>query len=457
LKRATVLVVLATAVSTLAPAVYGQATIDHSDIVGLVAGFIQATAYFRVPVEKLVDGAIRGMTAALGDGAAKYLSRGEIEQELEAARRRSGSVGIELHAWGGELVISRVLEGSPALAAGLCAGDVLVGIGSARLGDDLDLALRLLGGEPGAPVELWVTPAGSTTPRPVVLTRQPGHPPVVEWNRVNQVLVVQLRALTAEALGLVRGALLEGGFDALVLDLRDNGGGRLEVAVEMAVALSGQDSPGWERGLNGRVEELRCDVTPPPWLKAEIPIALLVNARTASAAELLAAALQDAGRAVVVGERTLGKGTVQRSFPLPNGGMLTLTVSELLRPSGTRLHGVGVTPDVLVRPGHPLPEPLPVLHRTLAGWTVGLDVLALQEWLDRAGYDPGPLDGILGPLTLAAFKTVLRDLNLAERERVSPDVIRAISASQREGGAGDRALQAAIAVLRDRAATSSQP
>ncbi|MEW6523192.1 MAG: S41 family peptidase [Bacillota bacterium] len=397
---------------------------------------------------KLVDGALRGAVEALRDPASQYLSAQELNDGLAAARRRAGTLGLELRVVDGTVQVARVAEGGPAASAGLLPGDTLLAVGTAHIGSDLDLAIRILEGEPGTRVDVTVMVGGTGRTVIVSLQRQSAALPVVEGNHIQGVLVIQVRAITSEARSLLLHAIEGLGAEPFILDLRGNEGGNLEVAIALAQDLTGQATVGFELRRDGTRGGLG-DASPPTHaVDPGARIVVMVDGRTASAAEFLAAALQDLAGAVVVGQRTLGKGTVQQSFPLANGGLLRLTVSELLRSTGERLHGVGVHPDVPIRISAASVAPVPNLYRPVRLWTVGLDVLALQEWLHKMGYNPGPLDGIFGPRSLAAVMELQDELGLVPRDTIDASWLKAVESllAARASLPGDRVLEEAVRV-----------
>ena len=265
------------------------------------------------------------------------------------------SVGLELKMEQGRLTVVRALPGGPAEKAGLRADDVITSVdGRPTEGMGLAQAVSLLRGEVGTLTQLQVRRAGETAPLEIQAERAPvPAPAALTWDIEGRVALVRITAFNAttgadfraalEAAAAQAGAPVQG----LVLDLRGNAGGLLDVAEHLGslllppgtvIATLRGRSPMNERRLTARDG----DILP------GVQISVLVDGRTGAGAELVAGALQDHGRALLIGARTTGAGTIQTVLPLPRdeGGML-LTTARMLRPTGTPIDQAGVTPDLL--------------------------------------------------------------------------------------------------------------
>ncbi len=283
--------------------------------------------------------------------------------------RRRLERGIDPKAWGlfvswsadrGALVVDDVLAGSAAARAGLRPGDRIVAAGGHRFARDTGRAtalsylfapegdlVRMAVRRPGRPDRAVVVRAATGSGRAVrgMLRRTPAGP-------VAAVTIAGFRAGTARAarktLATLR-ARAPGDLAAIVLDLRGNPGGRVAEALVLADAFVDAGVLVRLRGRGGRI--LREEPAHAGDTDTKTPLFVLVDRRSASAAELLAAALQDHKRAVVIGERTFGKGTVQEVIGLPDGSALAMTVARYTSPADRVIDGVGVAPDVWTRPG----------------------------------------------------------------------------------------------------------
>jgi carboxyl-terminal processing protease len=316
-----------------------------------------------------------------------------IEAGEDRARRagRAG-LGLTLGQRGALIEVRAVVRDSPAAIVGLRPGDILAAIDGQRTQDQDPMTITaLLAGAEGSVVTLsWRGRDGRT--RDAQLVRAMVPPETVFAQRFADVLVLRITSFsnsTASHLALsVQDALSEPHpVDGIVLDLRDNRGGLLRQAVTAADAFlpaglvattAGRDPDAtnvW-RSTEGELAE-------------NVPVIILVDGRTASAAEILAAALADRGRAVVVGSETVGKGMVQTIDPLPDGGELFVTWSQTLAPLGWPLQGLGVLPQVCTSLG---PE---ALSRQLASLSTGFQPMAAAIRRSRAARVPVPASDVL--------------------------------------------------------------
>jgi carboxyl-terminal processing protease len=312
---------------------------------------ILADAADPVSREALDRAAVEGMLKALGDRWSAYYEPAEFDSFQAGLDGRYSGVGVWLRsAQDGQVYVGSVQPGSPADVAGLVPGDRLVEIADTAVADrTLGEVAQALRGDAGTTVTVVVSRDGER--RAVVLRRDELANDDVEVTRlVGDVQVVHVSSFTRGVGASVRAAVSASpavGTSApagVVLDLRGNPGGLLTEAVEVAsVFLSGGAVVSYEE----RGEPMRHldavgegDTT--------VPLVVLVDEGTASAAEVVAGAMQDRNRAVLVGSRTYGKGSVQESRTLSDGSAIELTVGRYLTPSGRSVDGVGIEPDVLV-------------------------------------------------------------------------------------------------------------
>jgi carboxyl-terminal processing protease len=317
------------------------------------ANRIMADAARPVSREQLDRAAVEGMLKALGDRWSTYFQPAEFSSFQAGLDGRYSGIGVWLRsAQDGEVYLGSVQPGSPADKAGLVAGDRLLAVD----GDDVtDLSLskvaQKLRGDAGTLLRLAVERDGE--PVALSLVRDDLASDDVEVARLKgDVEVVRVTAFTRGVGAAVRkavattGAAGQPGSAGIVLDLRGNPGGLLTEAVEVASAfLDGGAVVSYEK-RGEPVHHLDAvgsgDTT--------VPLVVLVDGGTASAAEVVAAALQDRNRAVIVGSRTYGKGSVQEPRALSDGSAIELTVGRYLTPAGRSIDGVGIEPDVAVAP-----------------------------------------------------------------------------------------------------------
>jgi len=286
-------------------------------------------------------------------------------RELEAQTSGSfGGVGIEVSQKDGHFVVVAPIEGTPAWRAGIQPGDRIVGIEGALLRDlSLAEAVRRMRGPKGTKVRLTLAREGASEPIELTLVREIIRVQSVTTQEIEgdigYVRIRQFQARTARDLetGLAR---LEksGHLGGIVLDLRNNPGGLLSAAVEVAERLlpSGKlvvYTEGRIRTHNARF------VAHARRARTDVPVVVLVNQGSASAAEIVAAAIQDHGRGAVLGQRTFGKGSVQTIIALSGGAALRLTTARYFTPKGRSINGSGITPDLLIQPPAADPAAVP--------------------------------------------------------------------------------------------------
>jgi len=269
------------------------------------------------------------------------------------------------------LMVTSSLKG-PARQAGIRAGDVIVRIDgrqAALLG--FDRAISLIPGEAGTTVVLTVRRPGEPEAIHVPIVREPVSLPVirsrlvtVKERRLGYIRLLAFSEGAADRISLVTGRFVEAGAEGLILDLRGNPGGLLAQAIRVTSLYIESGVICSTEGVNQEARVFTAGGDP---LETELPVVVLVDDGTASAAEIVAAALRDNKRAVLVGGRTYGKATVQSIFPLSNGAALRLTTANYLTPAGKSIGGRGIKPKVkaLDDPRTRIDEALAAAKRTL--------------------------------------------------------------------------------------------
>ena len=299
--------------------------------------------------QRLAYGTIAGMVSSLGDtGHSTFLTPTEVRLATNFERGQFEGVGIEIQEKNGNVVIVAPIEGSPAQKAGLRSGDIILKVDGQPVKDVADAVQRILG-PAGTSVTLTIQASSGGT-RDVTLIRAKINVESVTWIKLPGTNIVHLKISSLsggtttqldKALVAIKGADVSG----IILDLRGNPGGLLDEAVAAASRFLRSGNVLLEKDAKGRI-------TPVSVMSAttvtDLPLVVLVDQGTASAAEIVAGALHDAGRAKLVGETTFGTGTVLRQFPLSDGSALLLAVQEWLTPSGKTIWHVGLIPDDVV-------------------------------------------------------------------------------------------------------------
>lgn len=312
---------------------------------------------------QLLHQAIRGMVAAL-DSHSVFLDPAEYEALKVATAGSYAGIGIEVEPSADGIVIAVRMAASPAAKAGLLQGDIITNIdGVDVVPTDLDGTITHLRGEAGTVVHLTVRRAGTPQPLNFAIEREQVELPSVAaqllapdvgYLRISSFTDGTAAELEAAVATLERasGAPLRG----IVIDLRNNPGGVVDAAARVADDFLDQ---GVIVSAEGRTPEARFKLTAQPGdISAGAQLAVLVNGGSASAAEILAAALRDNGRATLIGRRTYGKGSVQTIMPLEDGAALKLTTSRYFTPLGVSINGIGINPDIVLAANDVSPMPL---------------------------------------------------------------------------------------------------
>jgi carboxyl-terminal processing protease len=305
--------------------------------------------------DELVHGAIRGMVETL-DPHSTYLDPEEFRMFRSDTQGRFGGVGVEVDVRDGWLTVRGVFEGGPADEAGVEVGDRFLAVGGRNARDmPLSEAVRIMRGEPGTAIEVRIRRDGEDDALVLSITREIIEVDAVEARILpDRILHIRLRAFQGTTTRELRRALDlavertagDGGLRGVLLDLRRNPGGLLHEAVTVSDEFIGSGTLVTTRGRGGRL--LRESTAHGPGTRPDWPMVVLVDHYTASAAEIVAGALQDHRRALVVGSTTWGKGSVQTLFQLPGGSALKLTIARYYTPSGRSIQAQGITPDIEV-------------------------------------------------------------------------------------------------------------
>lgn len=328
-----------------------------SQLQNFVAILNRVKADYVEPVsdKKLLDAALHGMLSGL-DPHSSYLDPDEYKNMKAMTSGKFGGLGIEVTAQDGVIRVVSPIDDTPAAKAGIKAGDLIVKINNTAVsGLDLTDAVDKMRGDPGTKITLTIIRKNAPKPIVVTLTREIIHvtsvrsrmlEPGYGYVRISQfssdtgdALVAQVKKLQKDAGGKLKG---------LVLDLRNNPGGVLTAAVQVADAFINKGPIVSIRGRDPDSNHVWY-ATPGDLLNGA-PMVVLVNSGSASASEIVAGALKDDHRALILGTRTFGKGSVQTIMPLANGAALRLTTARYYTPSGRSIQGEGILPDIQIQP-----------------------------------------------------------------------------------------------------------
>jgi carboxyl-terminal processing protease len=333
----------------------GERDAPYAPLSQLARVLVQVENQYVDPVDRqrLLEGAIKGMVAEL-DPHSAYMPRREFAMFNEDTGGSFGGIGVEVDFRSGKVVILAPLPGAPAARAGIRSGDELVVVDGKAIGAlPAEAIVRRMRGAPGTRVKVSLRRAGEPELLEFELVREQVKVRSVEARRLSgDVAYIRLRQFQSgthdeliEAVGSLRKTSPEP-LRGVVLDLRNNPGGLVDEAEAVADELL--DGGGiYSTRHRGRVLD-EANARPGGAL-ARLPMAVLVNEYSASSSELVAGALRDSGKAVLVGSPTFGKGSVQTIFELPGGTGLRLTTMRYYTPSGQAIQAAGIQPDVEVR------------------------------------------------------------------------------------------------------------
>jgi len=295
--------------------------------------------------QKLIDGASRGVAAAAGDQWTVFMDKTEAADfDKELTGKIGGGIGAEIGTRSGQPTIIRVLPDNPAEKAGLQAGDVIVEVsGKSTVGLASDKTVSLIRGEVGTTVKIIVQRGDES--KEFTITRATVVNPSVQSSTVDGVGMLRITRFDGETSSLAETAardFKERGVSKVILDLRDNGGGYITAAQDVAGLWLDNKVVVTEKAGATVIDELRSGSKP---ILAGMKTVVLVNGNSASASEIVAGALQDYGAATLIGEKTYGKGTVQKLVDLENGAKLKVTTARWYTPKGKNITKEGIQPD----------------------------------------------------------------------------------------------------------------
>jgi carboxyl-terminal processing protease len=392
---------------------------------GKVLAQVEQTYVDPVDRNKLLEGSIAGMVAHL-DPHSSYMNREEYTLFRSDSEGTFAGIGIEVDLRSDVATVIAPIEGGPAERAGLRSGDQILAVNGQGLDDhSLDAMMKRLRGPAGTTVRLTVRRPGIREPLVIAITRALVHVASVRGRRltggIGYLRIVQFQEHAASEFLRVAAGLLA--------DLRSNPGGIVDEASDIADQFLERGSIYSMRARGALIDEVHASAG---GAFTKVPVVVLVNEWSASASELLAGALQDNQRAVVVGMRTFGKGSVQSIYDLPNGAGLKLTTARYYTPAGHAIQADGVHPDVVAVPtlpestafgvtrerdldGH-LPAESPPTTRAAAG--VAVAVAPGEVAVPRA-IPPDPRTGSDALLKLA-YETLLKRMQNTTSSPVAP-------------------------------------
>jgi len=328
-------------------------TEEESQIVKSITKFrklVQEEYLGKVDEQELIDGAIKGYIEALGDPYSQYYTATEMKDEMESVNGEYVGIGVYIGAnTQTKQIVMWPMAGSAAEQAGVKNGDILKKINDVNYdADTMEDAVKVIKeGKEGEKIKLVVEREGKEVE--IEVERKKVEIKHVAFSvledGVGYIQISSFEGSCVDEFEDAYSALKEQGITSLVIDVRDNGGGVVDYAIDIADLLLDKDVTIFKLSdKDGKEEEIKTSKTK----KIDMPIALLINEKSASASEILAGALQDHGRATLVGTKTYGKGVMQTLHKLPDGTGIKLTTNEYCTPKGNKINGQGIKPDTEV-------------------------------------------------------------------------------------------------------------
>lgn len=330
-----------------------NSALDSNTIVKLQALEQTIDRYFflhEVTDEEMRNGLYKGLLASLDDPYSEYYTAEELNSMMEQSEGIYYGIGayVQLDESTGLPKISGVIEGSPAEEANLRANDLIYEVdGASTYGLNLTEAVALIKGPEGTEVELTLIREGESDYLKLILTRRRLESPTVEFSMLEDnmayIQVTEFDSVTvdqfADALAMAKGSNAKG----IILDLRGNPGGNLDAVVDMCNMILPKGMIVYTENKYGNREEYKSDGKH----ELELPLVVLVDMNSASAAEIMAGAIKDYELGTLVGTTTFGKGIVQQIMSFRDGSAIKITISAYYTPKGNNIHGIGIVPDVV--------------------------------------------------------------------------------------------------------------
>ncbi|WP_130819446.1 S41 family peptidase [Anaerococcus vaginimassiliensis] len=326
----------------------------HLQEMEMLKGLIDENFLFDYEEKDLYDGSLKGMFANLGDPYTQYYTKEEFSKLMESIDGRYKGIGVLVQASKEGLIkVVQVFDDSPAKEAGMKAGDYITKVeGDEFTADQMEEAVALMKGDEDTTVNITIKRISDDKSegedidlkvdrRDVRVDTVDESIKEVDGKKIGYIHIKSFDDVTKEDFDKSYKKLKDGGIEGLVLDLRNNPGGSLDVCLDIADKFLDEGTIVTTKDKKGNVVTEESDAE-----MDDIPMTVLVNENSASASEILSGALKDRKRAKVIGQKTFGKGIVQKLFPLNDGSGVKITISEYHTPSGAKINKVGVSPDI---------------------------------------------------------------------------------------------------------------
>ncbi len=380
--------------------------------------YISKSYFSDVDQQKMIDGAIKGMMDSLEDPFSEYMSAEQAKQFTEQISGSFEGIGAEINSKENKIVIVSPIKGSPAEAAGLKPNDIVVSADGTSLdGLTATEAVKLIKGPKGSAVKLVIERPGQAEPIEVEIIRDTISVKSVEAKMLeNDVAHISVSIFSQDTAKEFKDSLQEmqdKGMKSLILDFRGNPGGLLNVAESIADCFVPEGK------IIVQTEEKDGDKTPDyatsnKGFKVEVPLVVLIDNGSASASEVVAAALHDSANAKLVGVKSYGKGTIQTTKNMKDQSEIKLTIGKWLTPKGVWVHKEGIVPDIESK----LPDYANVTminpSTQLDKGNISADTENAEKMLVALGYEPGTVNNVFDEATATAVTAFQKDNNIAQ-------------------------------------------
>lgn len=402
--------------------------------------------------EKAVEGAINGMVKALEDPYSTYMTPTETSDFMESVQGKFEGIGAEIREENGQIVVVTPILGSPSEKAGIKPNDILLEVNGIKLsGMKASEAVTHVRGPKGTEAKLLIDRPGYDRPFQITLIRDT-IPLNTVFSRMldGELGYIQITKVSEETnleFGRALEQLKSSGAKGIVLDVRQNPGGLLKQAVQIAEHFVPNGKLILQVKYPGDKVQVHRSQSKQ---NVDLPVVLLIDRGSASAAEIIAGALRESAGVTLVGENTFGKGTVQNTASFNDGSSLKYTSAQWLTPEGNHIHKVGIKPDVEVKLPDYAELPYPFVEREYKQGEEAEPIKIVQSMLRALGHDPGREDGRLDEKTAMALQAFQAANGLSQTGTLNEQTTRmAITQLQSLLKANDTQLAKAQEVLRE--------
>ncbi|MFJ7889374.1 S41 family peptidase [Lysinibacillus xylanilyticus] len=406
-----------------------EPVVAEVDSINEAMNLIEEKSVYSTKKDALVEGALRGMADAIKDPYSTYYSKEEAEQHRQMLAEERVGIGIELSENNGKFIVVSPVRSSPADKAGIRSLDEIVQVDGVRVdGKTMSELMHLIQGEKGTKVTIVVYRPSEdkhikmTMERAAISNKTVTSEVVnIENTQLGYVEISLFGEKTANEWVAETSKLLRQDIKGLVIDVRDNPGGYLHsVAALLSTVLEKGKVFAYMQNAEGAMEPLKTESKSfdEKYLQTmyKIPIVVLQNSGSASASEVLSGALKSWGRASLVGVKSFGKGTVQESWSLKNGGELKLSTNKWLTPKREWIHGQGIEANLVVEPNELFAFQMHPLSGKFKEGDMSEEIAYTQNALKKLGYKIARLDGYLDESTEEAVKLYREDQKLKKAE-----------------------------------------